>query len=122
MRKGQYVRRNGVYVTFKDEMDDTGISSRGIVDVLSRYAVYYRQIHRPATVLDEIIRRKLTRLNYLSVSTSYPLILHLMDLNSHHRLSSEELANCLWALQSFAIRRLITGVSTRPYYRCSQWR
>jgi hypothetical protein len=38
-------------------------------------------------------------------------------MNNHGLLASEELARCLWAIQAFAIRRLITGVSTRPYYR-----
>jgi hypothetical protein len=113
MRDGTYVRPNGVYVAFTA----LNISPMELVKKLGRYGTSYREIHRPDLVDDARVRRELWRFRRLGVSTAYPLVLHLLDLNKQESLSADDLIRCLRALQSFVVRRSIVGESTRAYGR-----
>lgn len=115
MRGGKYVRQNGVYIAFQQFVEQEQLTPGQLTGILARAAENYRWIQRPSTAPDKGLRRELTRIRRLGVSTAYPLVLHLLDRYEHGDLSLDELIGCLRVLQSFVIRRSIVGETTRPY-------
>lgn len=114
MRKGVYVRKNEVYEAFKREVDSLQSSPENLLAILSRYARLYLFIRRPLTAPIST-RKELKRVHRLGMTTANPLILHLLDINAEKTIGDAELAQCLRAIESFIIRRSITGARTRGY-------
>ena len=114
MRRGDYVRKNEVYEAFKKEIDALKKSPEELVGVLQRYARLYLFIRRPLTA-PAGIKSEIKKIDRLGMTTANPLILHLLDLNSSQQISNETVVECLKAIESFIIRRSITGARTRGY-------
>ncbi|MBI3966859.1 MAG: DUF262 domain-containing protein [Chloroflexi bacterium] len=119
MRNGSYVQPDRVYLEFQGDevakrLDTSPVE---VVETLSRHAGYYRWIHRPATAPDPDVRRELSRLRRLRLTTANPLLLHLFDLRHQGIIGAGDLIECLRAIQSFVVRRTITQATTRPYSR-----
>ncbi len=117
MREGRYVPLSQVYVAFRREYGEKKTTPSDLCVSLSRHAQHYKNIWRSVEVKEPELRRELSYLARLGVTTAYPLVLHLLEEHHQQRLDTHELARCLRALQSFAIRRSITGESTRRYGR-----
>lgn len=120
MRDGQYVRPSEVYIAFRDQMDTLlkqGMTPTQLAQMLAQYAKLYRWIHRPQTMPVGAIRSELESLGRLRLTTAFPLISHLLHLYDTNSLTVNALIQCLRAIESFVIRRSITGESTRPYSR-----
>jgi hypothetical protein len=114
MRKGVYVRKNEVYEAFKREVDSLQLSPQELLKLLSRYARLYLYIRRPLTAPPSL-HKELKRVHRLGITTTNPLILHFLDLNSEGGMSDQEVITCIKAIESFIIRRSITGQRTRGY-------
>lgn len=114
MRKGVYVRKNEVYEAFKREVDSLQLVPQELLELLSRYARLYLCIRRPLTA-PLPLRKELKRVHRLGMTTTNPLILHFLDLNSEGSMSDEEVITCVKAIESFIMRRSITGQRTRGY-------
>jgi hypothetical protein len=114
MRKGVYVRKSEVYEAFKRELESLQLGPQEMLKLLSRYARLYLFIRRPLTA-PPLLRKELKRVHRLGMTTANPLILHLLDLNSEGSVAAEEIIKCIRAVESFIIRRSITGQRTRGY-------
>lgn len=118
MRNGDYVRQATVYMAFKEKTDKLQMSPPDFATLLKRYGRHYLWIHRPFSVTGHAkVAFELDRLRRLSVSTSYPLVLHLLELHEQESITDDDLARCLRAIASFVIRRSIVRETTRPYSR-----
>ena len=117
MHDGQYIRPSEVYIAFRDQMNAQDTKPTELAHKLARYAKYYRWMHRPQTMSNAHVRTELESLSRLRLTTAFPLVMHLLNLHDEDALSTGDLSQCLRAIQSFAIRRSITGESTRPYSR-----
>jgi hypothetical protein len=114
MRKGVYVRKSEVYEAFKREVDSLQLNPQELLKLLSRYARMYLYIRRPRTA-PPLLRKELKRLHRLGMTTANPLILHFLDLNAEGAVTDDAVITCIKAIESFIIRRSITGQRTRGY-------
>jgi hypothetical protein len=117
MRRGEYVRRDGVYVSFQRDEGVKGASRTELLGLLQRYAELYLWIERPPLAPTHELRRELIRFTRLEQSTANPLVLDLLFRHKYEALTEEELLRCLQAITSFILRRAMTNWSTRAYGR-----
>ena len=117
MSDGKYVKLGETYPQFKKQVKDTGKTLQQLAAELTRYAGYYLIIHHPETSQEPMVTVELSRIDFLDISTSYPLLLYLFDRLDAGALSLEDFLATIRALESFVIRRSICGESTRPYSR-----
>jgi alkylated DNA nucleotide flippase Atl1 len=61
---------------------------------------------------DPEVRLRLERLSAWGTTTVYPLLLHLLDRRDQGSASSEEIARAMLYVESFFVRRLVTGRAT----------
>ncbi|MBV9445626.1 MAG: DUF262 domain-containing protein [Streptosporangiaceae bacterium] len=83
----------------------------------NRLGVLLRLILDPSAEKDTEVRRRLTRLQAWGTTTVYPLLLRLLDLRDQGKAASEEIARAMLYLESFFVRRLITGRATNNLNR-----
>lgn len=117
MSNGKYVKQKEIYAQFKKHMKDTSKTPQQLVTELKRYGEFYLIIYHPETSQELKITEALGRIDYLDISTSYPLLLFLFDKLDAGALSLEDFLASLHSLESFVIRRSICRESTRPYSR-----
>jgi len=117
MRNGNYIRPNEIYIKFKEETEKAKTSARELLSTLKQQADHYVLFNRPEMAKQDKLRSELRRLSKLDISTCYPLLLNLFDLSRNGMLSQDDLAEMLRWIQSFHIRRLVVGGTTRPYSR-----
>ena len=63
----------------------------------------------PSLEPDVAVRKGLTRLNQWGTTTVYPILLHLLDRRKNGTSTDAELVDAMRHLESFFVRRLITG-------------
>ncbi|MFI6457198.1 DUF262 domain-containing protein [Streptosporangium amethystogenes] len=80
------------------------------VKELSRRSRYLQQILEPKG--DTEIERRLRFLNEWKGSTAYPVIMRLLELRDSGDCTDEEVCEALSYIESFLIRRLISGVTS----------
>ena len=66
----------------------------------------------PDLELDPEVRLRLERLSAWGTTTVYPLLLHLLDRRDQGSASSEQIARAMLYVESFFVRRLVTGRAT----------
>lgn len=71
-----------------------------------------RVILSPEREPDFDVRRRLDRLNAWGTTTTYPLLLHLLERRAQGTASSEAIAQAMLYLESFLVRRLLIGRAT----------
>lgn len=118
MREGTYIKANAIFVGFKEHYKSRTLSPEVQVAELKRYAGYEVMLRRPSLIKDAPLRKSLESIEALDVTTAYPLVLKLLDMEANAALSREELLGCLDDLASFTLRRTVCGESTRAY---GQW-
>jgi alkylated DNA nucleotide flippase Atl1 len=78
----------------------------------NRLGSLFQKILEPAKEPDYEVRRRLERLQAWGSTTSYPVLLYLLELRDQGTASSEEIARAMLYLESFFVRRLIIGRAT----------
>jgi hypothetical protein len=77
---------------------------------LARYAQYYRRFLKPETEEDSRLRALFGAFTRLDTTTPYPLMLSLYDDYVHGRVTRDELADCLKAIETYVVRRAVCRV------------
>ena len=78
---------------------------------------HYLRLVEPEHEPDQTSRDRLEFLRNWGAQTTFPLLVHLCDLREPGRCSIEESRQALVYIESFIVRRLFTGVSSRPLNR-----
>lgn len=117
MRTGEYVRPEATYLAFQEDEAVKSLSPEELTRLLAEYARYYCWLERPHTAPDKVLQIELDLLKRLDITTTYPLMLHLLKLYADGVLTPEAVARCTRALESWYIRRAIIGWSTGGYNR-----
>lgn len=102
-----------IYATFRVRVDQRADNEAGIVDSmkeLARYAQYYRRFLKPETEEDSRLRALFGAFTRLDTTTPYPLMLSLYDDYVHGRVTRDELADCLKAIETYVVRRAVCRV------------
>src|SRR5690606_20460718 len=97
------------------EHDEAEIEAQ-IRDLAVR-ARHYKRILLPDEEEHPGVRRGLQFLSRWRATTAHPLVMYLYELREEGRLDVDEMAEILLNLESFLIRRLLVGVSTKNLNR-----
>lgn len=116
MRQGAYVRPEATYLAFQEDKAVKTLSPDDLTAMLAEYARYYCWLERPKTAPAEL-QIELDLLKRLDITTTYPLMLHLLKLYADQVISAADLNRCTRALESWYIRRAIVGWSAGAYNR-----
>jgi alkylated DNA nucleotide flippase Atl1 len=119
-RRGLDVRDDDVYRAQQArlqpiEHDEAAIEAQ-IRDLAAR-AVHYQRLLVPSQETHDGVRRGLEFLARWKATTAHPLVMFLYELRDEGRLTADEMAEILLHLESFLVRRLLVGVSTKNLNR-----
>lgn len=110
MKEGTVVRQNDVYFILKE------ITSKGdVIDWLKdlkRFSEYYERIMNPEKEDVPELKRGLSRLNRLQVTTTYPFLLNCYHNYSSGKITCAQFKEILNILENFIIRRFICNIPT----------
>ena len=117
MSEGRYVGKNETYEAFQRTIGPRLSDPKTVAEGLLREADYYdilRSVRpHPSAALEEALQR----VRELDTSTTYPLLLALLDMEWKGQISVEDLATCFQMVASFILRRYICQQSSRAYGR-----
>ncbi len=119
-RRGFDVRDDDVYRSQQDRLsrfahDEEKIEAE--VRDLALRARHYVRILRPELEDDPGIRRGLRFLARWRATTAHPVVMLLFEKQQDGELTDEEVARALLNIESFLVRRLLVGVSTKNLNR-----
>ena len=87
--------------------DETGIHQE--LARISRLSVLYEVIVAPEKEHSDCVRRGLAAVAEWKITTPYPLLLTLLDFRDKKQAGDEEIAACLHLIDSYLLRRILTG-------------
>ena len=112
MKDGSEIKQGGIYAStkarFSNLEDATAIRSQ--LSLMRQHADAYERFVNPDREPRSQIANRLRTFNDLDVSTCYPLLLRLFELNRMSCLADSELEACLGFIESYVVRRAIVGV------------
>jgi uncharacterized protein with ParB-like and HNH nuclease domain len=114
MRDGGSVKKDDVYVTLKDRIENHGQEQIvAYLKELATFAKYYARLLDPKRVeLRPAIAERLDRLNRNEATTAYPFLLRVYHDLETDAVSGDEFAAVLDCLETFLLRRFVCGVAT----------
>jgi len=114
MKDGDNIKQGGIYAATKARLKniDTVEDVEAEVRIMQRFGQFYATVIDPSLEAEPSIRRRLENIKALEVTTSYPLLLRLMDSRANGSLSVEDLEACLGMIEAFVVRRAVCGVPT----------
>ena len=80
-------------------------------------AELYQLILRPELEASPAVRHRLHRLKQWEISTTHPLVLELLKMRHEGRFGDPELADALHVIESFVLRRFLSGRATQGLNR-----
>jgi alkylated DNA nucleotide flippase Atl1 len=99
-----------------DKLDGEAALEAELVE-LGRRAQHLSVILNPTQEPDKAIRSGLSRLLAWGSQTTFPLLMHLLDLRARHELDEHAVAETVAHLESFLVRRMIVGRATNNLNR-----
>ncbi|RDI20201.1 DUF262 domain-containing protein [Lentzea flaviverrucosa] len=94
-----------------DRLDGEEAIEAEVARLCTLGALLHTILH-PETESDAGVRTRLQRLKEWGTTTVYPLLLHLLDRRKHGTASSDEIASAMLYVESFFVRRQVTGRAT----------
>lgn len=114
MKRGSEVLSGRLFPTYKDWIEEqrpyTSVEQE--LQDFTRYATYFRALIQPTDSTE--LGRFARRLRALDTSTVYPLVLGVLGNSS---LTEPDRAAIFTDIESFLVRRLVCGQSTKTYNR-----
>lgn len=111
IKDGSWVKESDVYFDLK-----TLIGDREALDYLrdiSDFAKIYKKLLNPEQYEQDItIRKALSRLNRIGLTTAYPFLLNCYKAYNSNQISCSEFLGVFSTLENFMIRRFVCGVPT----------
>ncbi len=125
MSDGDFVRKWDVYQDWKKRLDKMNPEAVTIqLQSLSHRSHFYKRIITPETEPDPKLAEGFRRLNRWGAQTAYPFLLFVYRQYDAGTVNAEGFSNILRMIESFLVRRSITGVSpsalNRLFMRLSQ--
>jgi len=119
-RRGIDVRDDDVYRAQQSRLepmeDDEAAIEAEIRDLAVR-AQHYKCILEPGREENPGVRRHLLFLARWRATTAHPLVMYLYELREEGTLDADQMAEILLNVESFLVRRLLVGVSTKNLNR-----
>jgi uncharacterized protein with ParB-like and HNH nuclease domain len=114
MKDGDNIKQGGIYAAAKDRFKAMN-SPEAVEDevrLMRRFGDIYARILEPGLEGNEAVRTRLANLAAMEVTTSYPLLLRLLDARLSGSMCDSELETSLGFIESFVVRRAVCGVPT----------
>ncbi len=114
MKDGDNIYQGGIYAATKVRLKNMESPNdvENEIDRMKKFAGLYEAILNPLLETDSNIQFRLDNIRQLEVTTSYPLLLRLLQARDVGIISNEELEHCLGLVESFVVRRAVCAVPT----------
>lgn len=112
-KDGRKVNEKNIYQELKKKFDKPGIDITSELEKLSKFASYYQRLTIPEKETHPTLRRWFERLLRLEFTTSHIFLLNIYYEYDMGNLSLDDFENVLSYLESYFVRRSITGISTK---------
>lgn len=114
VQRDESITQRDTYQAQVNRMD--GLPDEAAVEAeVQRFAALSRLlglILDPSAERHPAVRERLERLRAWGSTTAYPLLLHLLDRRSQGGASDDEVAHALLLMESYLVRRVVTGRAT----------
>lgn len=117
MKDGKYVPPTATFQSFEQRYENTGFSPIELAQELMKHVGFYETIRGKKSYPLDIANRALSKLQQLESSTTYPLLLNLLNRVQNGAMSDAEFVAAVELLAGFILRRFICGDSSRAYGR-----
>lgn len=118
VKDGQFVRGEDVYRTYKKRLEVLDVDQVGSELVeLASFSAYYATFLQPSREADHGIRLRLENLSRWGGTTAYPFLLNVWNDEHQSECTKGDLAEVLWLIESFLVRRLFANVPTNELNR-----
>lgn len=113
-KDGQAVNKKNIYQTLKEKFDKLELHSiKSELENLTEFANYYQRLNFPDEEPEPRLKRWFKRFIRLDFTTSHIFILNIYHEYAMGRFSLDNFEKVLSCLESYFIRRLFAGISTR---------
>ncbi|MBD1930165.1 DUF1524 domain-containing protein [Trichocoleus sp. FACHB-90] len=112
-KDGESVNQKEVYKGIKKRFDSSLIGIRSELQKLVQFASYYQYLNFYETEPEPKLKRWFKRLMRLDFTTCHIFLLNIYHEYEEKRLSLDKFEKILRYLESYFVRRLFAGVSTR---------
>ena len=117
MREGRYIGPTATFDRFEKRYSGQSFDAIMLARNLRQNAAYYHIVRGRRAFGDKAVDEALGQLRELDSSTTYPLLLVLIDRCSHEQMTATELARAIELLAGFILRRFVCQESSRGYGR-----
>jgi len=109
MKDGIIVKQGDIYRVLKERILEGNPLKH--LQALAQFSHYYQKILNPALEENSIVKRALSRVKQLEVTTSYPFLLNCYHDYTQKTISANEFVAILKVLENFIIRRFVCNVA-----------
>ena len=116
MSEGSYVSPYATFDAFENRYGDS-LDPKKLTKRLHKFAGFYNILLGKKQHANSAVEAAIEKVRELETSTSFPLLLHLLDLLDSSQLSSEDFVDCVELTAGFIFRRYICHEQSRGYGR-----
>jgi uncharacterized protein with ParB-like and HNH nuclease domain/alkylated DNA nucleotide flippase Atl1 len=108
------VKQTEIHAEQQKRLDrlETEVEIEAEIARFNKLGTLFRLILDPARESDPGVRQRLMRLQAWGSTTANPILLYLLELRDQGKATTDEIARAMLYLESFFVRRLITGRAT----------
>lgn len=112
-KDGQKVNEKNIYQAFKRKFDKSDVNIKCELEKLSKFASYYQRLAFPDQEIEPKLKYWFKRLLRLDFTTFHIFLMNIYYEYEVGNLSINDFENVLRYLESYFVRRLFAGVSTK---------
>jgi hypothetical protein len=118
MSTAGYIGKYDTYAAFQKHIGPKLADSHELARGLLRHVHYYDMLRGAGAAAGRAeVEAALQRVRDLNTTTTYPLLLALLERREKGEINDAELAHCFDMIASFILRRYVCGESSRAYSR-----
>jgi uncharacterized protein with ParB-like and HNH nuclease domain len=111
MKNGSWVKESDVYFALKELVGDKEALEH--LKEISHFSEYYKKLLYPEKYENDVaIRKALSRINRIGLTTAYPFLLSCYGVYDRGQMPHNQFLDVLRTLENFMIRRFICNVPT----------
>ena len=111
MKNGSWVKESDVYFALKELVGDKEALDH--LKEIAHYSEYYKKLLYPEQYENDVsIRKALSRINRIGLTTAYPFLLNCYGAYDRGQMPHSQFLEVLSTLENFMIRRFICNVPT----------
>ncbi|MDJ0580407.1 DUF262 domain-containing protein [Crocosphaera sp.] len=113
-KDGRSVSKNNIYQSLKKKIDNSSDGLQEELQSLVKFSQYYECLNFPETEeSDSMLKKYFIGLKKLDFTTSHIFLLNVYHNYQNSEISKDDFEKILIYLESYFVRRLFSGVSTR---------